>query len=230
MAEAHPQVGIVGAYELEGDSVSLGGLPYPSTEVPGREACRLYFIKERYLFGTPTSLLMRSELISSRVPFYEERHAPFEDAHVCFDLLRTCTFGFVHQVLTYSRRDNQSMLAGIGPFGGLLFFRFAVVVSHGRNYLSAEEYDRCFKGAEGEYFLSLGKAALRGKSPEFWEFHRNALASIGYSLDWRLLGKWILMAALEYVGNPKRTLESLWAPRNKTLSTASDGQRELKSQ
>ena len=232
VAEAHPRVGIVGAYALEGDSVSLDGLPYPSTEVLGRDACRLYFMKEIYLFGTPTSLLMRSDLIRSRVPFYEEKLAPFEDAHVCFDLLMTCNFGFVHQVLTYSRRDNSSMLSKIGPFSGLGFCRFSVVVTHGRNYMSAEEYHHCFKVAENEYFVILGKAALRRKSPEFWTFHRNALASMGYSLDWRLLRKWIVMAALEYIGNPKSTLESLWALRSRTLSDASDpsGRRELKAQ
>jgi len=221
VAEAHPGVGVVGAYALEGDSVSLDGLPYSSTEVLGRDACRLYLLKEIYLFGTPTSLLMRSDLIRSRVPFYEERHAPFEDVHVCFDLFRTCNFGFVHQVLTYSRRDNQSILSQVGPFSGLLFFRLSVVVTHGRNYMSGEEYDHTLKLAESEYFLTLGKAALRGQSTEFWTFHRNALASIGYCLDWRLLIKWVLMAALEFVGNPKCTLESVWALRRKKLAEAS---------
>ena len=89
LGEAHPKVGIVAAYELEGGWVSLDGLPYPSLEVPGRDVGRLYFLNHIYLFGTPTSLLLRSELVRSRNPFYEERHAPFEDAHVCFELLRT---------------------------------------------------------------------------------------------------------------------------------------------
>ena len=75
LAEAHPKVGIVSAYELEGDHASLGGLPYPSPEVEGREVGRLYFQKNIHLFGTPTSLLMRSDLVRSRDPFYDERHA-----------------------------------------------------------------------------------------------------------------------------------------------------------
>ena len=36
-----------------------------------------------------------------------------EDSHVCFDLLRNWNFGFVHQVLTYSRRDNVSIVSHI---------------------------------------------------------------------------------------------------------------------
>jgi glycosyltransferase involved in cell wall biosynthesis len=207
VAEAHPSVGIVGAYELAGESVDMDGLPYPSTEVSGRDICRLYFLKNKYVFGTPTSLLMRSDRVRSRVPFYEERYAPFEDAHACFDLLRDCNFGFVHQVLTYSRRDNQSLLSRIRSFGFLLLSRLTIVVGHGKHYLSEQEYHRCVKDAERQYFLFLGRSALRNRSKAFWQFHRSGLASVNYSLDWRLLGKWIPLAVLEYVGNPKRTPE-----------------------
>jgi glycosyltransferase involved in cell wall biosynthesis len=199
VAEAHPSVGIVGAYDLEGDCVTMDGLPYPSPEVSGRDACRLYFIKHKYFFGTPTSLLMRTELIRVRDTFYEERYAPFEDAHVCFDLLKTWNFGFVHQVLTYSRRDNESVLSRIVPFGFLLFSRFAIVIAHGRDYLSTEEYNWCFKNAERQYFLYLARCAckLDRMSRDFWDLHRTALASIDYVLDWRLLAKWIPRALLE---------------------------------
>lgn len=203
VAEVHPKVGIVGAYELEGDHVSLDDLPYPSTEVSGREIGRLYFLKRSYLFGTPTSLLMRSDLVRSRVPFYEERYSPFEDAHVCFELLRTSNFGFVHQVLTFSRRDNDSAISRILPFGFLRFSRYSMVLAHGKDFLSEKEYEAVFDDATRRYFLFLGKAALRGKGPEFWAFHRAGLASIGQRLDAKLLWKWRFLALLDYLGNPK---------------------------
>ena len=222
LAEAHPSVGIVSAYELEGDHASLGGLPYPSPEVSGREVCRLYFLKYALLFGTPTSLLMRSELVRSRNPFYEERHAPFEDFHLCFDALRTWNFGFVHQVLTYSRRDNESMLSRIRPFQFELFSRFATIVVHGRTYLSEDEYQACFKVAERNYFYFLGLSAIEGRSRAFWEFHRERLASIGYSIDFALMAKWILIVLLDHIGNPKRTLEYMW-PRRKGIFSAASG-------
>ncbi len=211
VAEAHPTVGIVAAYELQGDCVFLNGLPYPSPEVSGRDVCRLYFLKDKYLFGTPTSLLMRSDLIRSRIPFYEERFSPFEDAHACFDLLRTWNFGFVHQVLTYSRRDNESILSRLQPLGFFLFSRLAIVVAHGRDYLSPEEYYRCLEEAEGRYFLYLSKCAcaLRGMSQEFWKLHRNALASIQYDLDWQLLAKYVPRALLE------KTWDAFWVRWNR---------------
>jgi len=199
LAEAHPSVGIVAAYQFEGDEVLLNGLPYPSPEVSGRDACRLYFLKNKYLFGSPTSSLIRSEAVRSRQPFYDERHAPFEDAHVCFDLLRTWNFGFVHQVLTCSRCDNNGLLSQMRPFAFWLFARFSFVVEHGRHYLSAAEYARCYKQVEREYFLYLATSAcaVHPQAPEFWEFHRQALTSIDYVLDWKKLARWFPRAVIE---------------------------------
>jgi glycosyltransferase involved in cell wall biosynthesis len=200
VAEAHPSVGIVSAYQLEGEHVALDGLPYPSPQVSGRETCRLYFLNERYLFGTPTSLLLRSELIRSRHPFYDERYAPFEDGHACFDILKTWNFGFVHQVLTYTRVDEQSLVAKARTAGLLHFFRFSAVLVHGRDFLSEAEYERCLKDAERPYFLHLTRCALRGSDREFWELHRDKLASVNYPFHRRRLWKWI----------PRVVLQKMW--------------------
>jgi len=136
---------------------------------PRSPAGRLYFLKGTYVFGTPTSLLLRPELIRSREPFYDERYAPFEDGHAFFDLLKTRDFSFVHQVLTYSRRDNESTISRVHSFGLEPFLHLSMLVAQGREYLSWEEYDRCLKHAERQYFLYLSKCvcALRHQSAEF---------------------------------------------------------------
>jgi glycosyltransferase involved in cell wall biosynthesis len=201
VAEAHPRVGIVAAYELEGEEVRLDGLPYPSPEVSGRDASRLYFLRNKYLFGTPTSLLLRSDLVRSRDPFYDERYWPFEDGHACFDLLKTCNFGFVHQVLTFSRRDNESTISKLRFFGLELFLHFSMLVAHGRDYLTEEEYCRCLTRVERDYFGYLSKNACAFHHEKaFWEFHRKGMASVNYPLDWRLLAPWI----------PRAIIEKLW--------------------
>jgi len=220
VAEAHPKVGFIAAYELERSWVSLDGLPYPSPEVSGREVCRLFFLENMNLFGSPTSLLMRSEMVRARNPFYEERHAPFEDAHVCFDLLETWNYGFVHQVLTYSRRDNDSFLLRMRPFKFRLFSRLAKILAHGRKYLTDDEYRYFLKDAENKYFFFLAKSAIQGKDQKFWQWHRERLASIGYTLNSGFMAKWISLVLLDYLGNPKRTIEYLW-PRRKRFFSAS---------
>jgi glycosyltransferase involved in cell wall biosynthesis len=216
IAEGHPEVGIVGAYQLEGNEVSLDGLPYPSPNLSGQDVCRLYFFSSVYLFGTPTSLLLRSEVIRSREPFYEERYAPFEDGHACFDLLKKWNYGFVHQVLTYSRRDNESILLRLRPFNFHRLLPISMLVTHGKDFLSREEFDRCLRTVEREYFVYLARCAcsFHGRSKEFWDFHRRGLAVIKYSLNWRLLAKWVPRALVEKMFD---TFWQLWdkdsAPR-----------------
>lgn len=220
LAEAHPRVALVAAYELEGDHASLGGLPYPSPEVAGWDIGRLYFEKNIPLFGTPTSLMMRSEVVRSRNPsFYDERHAPFEDSFVCFDLLRTWNYGFVHQVLTFSRRDNESILAGIRTYSFELFCRLAKVLAHGDYYLTQEEFPWYLKDAERKYFYFLGESALQGRDAAFWKFHKDRMASINYDLNSRLMTKWLVIVLFDWAGNPKRTFEYLW-PRRRRLFEA----------
>ena len=222
LAEAHPKVGIVSAYELEGDHPSLGGLPYPSPEVPGRDICRLYFVRNIPLFGTPTSILMRSEFVRSRNPsFYDECHAPFSDFFVCLEALRTWNFGFVHQVLTYSRRDNESTLSRIRPYSFELFCRLAKLVAYGGYYLTEEEYPAYVKDAERRYFFFLGTSALQGRDSKFWQFHRERLASINYNLNFLFMVRWISIVLLDWLGNPKRTCEYLWPRRHRLLEAGS---------
>jgi glycosyltransferase involved in cell wall biosynthesis len=199
VAETHSSVGIVAAYRLEGDKIDLDGLSYLSNKFSGREVGRLYFLNGTYLFGSPTSILMRSEVIRSRNPFYDERYAPFEDGHVCFDVLQAWDFGFVHQVLTYSRWDNGGIMSRMCEFKHGPFLQLSMLVAHGKDYLSRQEYNWCLKRAEREYFMQLTKAAcaLRPESREFWKFHRRGLASINYNLDFKTLARWLPRAVVE---------------------------------
>jgi len=72
VAEEHPSVGIVGAYGFRGRQVMWAGLPFPGSLISGTEVCRKLFLENLYVFGTPHSLLFRSDLVRSRDPFYNE--------------------------------------------------------------------------------------------------------------------------------------------------------------
>jgi len=202
-AEAHPTVGMVGAYQLLGQWVGLIGLPYPAPAVTGREIARLYFFKNRYLFGTMTSLIFRADLVRARQPFLEERLWPCEDAHTCFDLLKSSDYGFVHKVLTYTRRDNDSIITPMLTYNLELFSRMAFVVSHGKDFLSEQEFNECFRSTERQYFQFLAKSALgkQRKDPDFWKFHREGMESVGRPLRRWAVGKHIPRAILEKIWN-----------------------------
>src|SRR5918912_579836 len=72
VARANTSVGIVGSYSLYDSRVECDRLPYPSTVLSGRELCRSTLLGDLYLFLSPTCLLIRSDLIRNREPFYNE--------------------------------------------------------------------------------------------------------------------------------------------------------------
>jgi len=180
VAEAYPLVGIVGAYRLDEDRVGLDGLPYLSTVVPGRELCRLILLGGPWVFGSPTSLLIRSDIVRSREAFYDESilHA---DTEVCFDILQDWDFGFVHQVLTFTRRHNESLTSFTNSFNTRRLANFMILLKYGPTYLGNEYEERLEQEAESYYrFLARSVFGLKGR--EFWNFHGHELKKLGHPL------------------------------------------------
>lgn len=179
VAEAHPSVGIVSAYRLNENWVDLDGLPYPSTFMPGREICRMSLLKHHlHVFGSPTSLLLRADLIRSRPTFYNESnfHA---DTEACYDLCQQADFGFVHQVLTYTRRHNESMTSLTNRFNTRLANWLLVMKKYGPVYLSQEEYRQRLEEKIQAYHEFLARSIFELREKEFWDYHKKALQELG---------------------------------------------------
>lgn len=110
VAEAYPSVGVVSAHQQFGQQVRITGLPYGKRLVAGTEACRQFLLDKLLLFGSPTSVLYRADLVRTRNPFYLETDM-FADFEVCFALLAKSDLGFVHELLTFSRPRAASVAA-----------------------------------------------------------------------------------------------------------------------
>src|ERR1700732_1234552 len=172
VAEANPSVGIVGAYGLQGVEVRWTGLPYPSSRTDGRDLCRRFFLDDVYVFGTPQSLLYRSDLVRGHDPFFNEASL-HSDREICFDLLRNCDFGFVHQVLTFSR-ERPGSLTDVGQrLNTSVGARLYELVTFGPAYLTPGEYGSCLSKLVDEYynFLAVSKM-LGGRDAAFWKYHK----------------------------------------------------------
>lgn len=173
--ENHASVGIVGAYGLADQRVLWTGLPYPSSRIRGHEICRQRLLGGPYVFGSPTSLLFRSDLVRSRDPFYDESNIQ-ADSETCFELLKDCDFGFVHQVLTFSRDDRPgSRLVSSRKLNTAAAGVLHELVKYGPHYLTPEEYDSRLKVATSRYYEFLASVFLRRRSREFWDYHRRSL-------------------------------------------------------
>ena len=195
VAEANPSVGIVGSYRLEENRVTLDGLPYPSPVVSGREICRLTLLADLYVFGSPTSLLIRSDLIRSRAAFYDESIIQ-ADKKACFEILQHTDFGFVHQVLTYTRRHNESMTSLIHRFNTRQLGKLIYLVRYGPVFLTEAEYRMRFQREFANYYRFLARSAFEFREREFWNYHQATLKKLGYPLSRIRLAKAVLLSLL----------------------------------
>lgn len=209
VADAHPSAGMVGAYTLIERNLYLDGLPYPSALVPGREVCRRFLLDGLYVWGSPTATLLRADLVRSRNPFYDER-SPLEDVDICFELLGQADFGFVHQVLTFTRRENESLMSGLKHFGVLVLARMMASEKYGPLFLTPDEQRRRRREVSREYYALLGEAIVRRRPPQFWELHRKGLEAAGTRLsEWRA-GWHALVCLARLILNPWDTATRLW--------------------
>jgi glycosyltransferase involved in cell wall biosynthesis len=208
LAEEHPSVGIVSAYCLEGTRVMWAGLPYERTVIPGREVCRRHLLEGLYLSGSATSVLYRADAVRSRNPFYNDAHI-HADTEVGFELLKKSDFGFVHQILTFTRVRPGSLTTIASDRSSYLPGTLHILKMYGQDYLTGEEFEGCMNGHMAQYYRFLGKSLLLGRDKEFWDYHKRQLAEAGIGLS-RVR---VIRAALENLCmatlNPRDTVEKL---------------------
>jgi glycosyltransferase involved in cell wall biosynthesis len=208
LAEKNPQVGIVSSYQMAGTQVAGAGLPYSCSVISGRELCRLQLLKGYFFFGSPSALLFRGVIVRSRARFFDES-ALHSDTEVCYSLLQQWDFGFVHQILTFCRMDNEGLTTSIKSFIPHGLDKFIVLLKYGREYLEEAEYESSIKLFRARYFRQVSRSLFFPNGWKQYTYHRNGLKSIGYNLSLLRLAPSILIEFLDMILNPKKTAGQL---------------------
>lgn len=168
--EEHPTVGIVSAYRLEGKHISLDGLPFPSHFNSGKEIARRYLLNGTSFFGSPSSLLIRSDLIRKRENIYKESHMA-SDTTACIDLLQESDFGFVHKVLTFTRCHEMSLSNNEAKQSyAFMHSRLSTLLTYGPVFLNDDEFKKRLTFEINKYYILLARNLFENKSIE--EFNR----------------------------------------------------------
>ena len=153
--------------------------------VAGRDACRRLLLDGAYVFGSPTSVLYRADLVRGRDPFFLELESGyFEDAELCFEVLEQAKFGFIHQILTYTRLDNESSFRSAERFAFKPLSIYIMTKKYGQRYLSDSEFRCCLPRAERDYYGMLASSLFKGRGSGFWRYHTRGFELAGDRLDW----------------------------------------------
>jgi glycosyltransferase involved in cell wall biosynthesis len=205
LAEAHPSVGLVGSYRIIGDFVSYG-LPYPTSAISGREICRKYLDGDNDVFGTPSSVLIRSDLVRRREALFNEKNVSADKEAEC-DILQDSDFGFVHQVLTYSRVHGEQAGSSLYRNNGFIIGKIHTFRRLGHLFFEKEEYERRLEKWMRDYYRILGGSALRMRGRKYWQYQRETLEAIGDKLDYFRIFRAALLEVMDALLNPKSTAE-----------------------
>lgn len=220
LADANENVGLVSAYRLEEDHVSLDRLPPGAPCLPGsdtfimegKHVARATLQKKASVLGSPTSVLIRSSLVSNSTPFYTDEflHA---DKDACLRVLQETDFGFVKQVLTYTRRHNESVTSLTNSLDTRRQENLLMLKKHGQALLSDAELERTQTRELIDYYNFLARKVGTGAGQVFWDSHRKVLETAGYPFSrWRLT-----RAVLRHWANPVSALKGY---REATVSDA----------
>jgi glycosyltransferase involved in cell wall biosynthesis len=220
LAEAHPSIGLVSAYQLQGARVGLGGLADAVT--PGREVARASLLGLLSVFGGATAHMIRADFMRCRDPFYEESNL-HADTAACYDILQTSDFGFVHDVLTFSRAHRGSLTVSVARrLNTYLLGHLKILRTYGAVYLTPEEYDAALTQRLETYYRFLARAILTPGGREIWRYHRDGLCELGLPISRPRLAHALLRQAGRVVASPRTELPKvvrlLHAPAGDDLS------------
>lgn len=205
VAEAYPTVGMVSSYTLRDSKVVFDGLPYGNSFWDGREVCRRYLLDDVYVFGGPSSSLIRAKVLREKRPFYNPRiyHG---DVDAYLDIMQRYDFGYVYQVLSFQRRQSRAsttpLLERVVPAPAR---KVDFLKRFGRIYLTPEESERRLRQAEHAYYSMLGQAVFEFRGKEFWDFQRHRAADSDTGINnWRV-ARHAFYHILDVVLNPLNT-------------------------
>lgn len=199
-SEANPAVSLVCANRLDGDQIGLKGLPESRSVFPAAEIARRFFDHEsRDIFGSPTSYFLRAEPVRAHPPFFNPRNI-YADSEACIKILRDGDFGFIHEVLTFTRRPADSQT----PRSHYLRVGFPsylwVMKNHGAFFLDEGEMRTLIRKHLRLYYQVMARdLILLRRNKEYWAFHFRSLREVGYPFS-----PFRLLAALSQLPGEKR--------------------------
>ena len=203
-------MGIVSAYRLEEDKISLDRLPQDAPLVPGEDTftmngqkvARAILRDKASVLGSPTAFMIKSNLVRNGERFFLEEYL-HADKDACLRLFQTCDFGFVRQVLTFTRRHNESVTSLTNRLDTRRQENLLLLEKYGPGMLPESEYRSSVARELRSYYDFLAQNLGTGVGQEFWVSHRQILHAAGHPFSRSKL----LVAMLRRWTNPRSALK-----------------------
>jgi glycosyltransferase involved in cell wall biosynthesis len=172
-------IGVISAYQRWGDVVHLVGVPYGQNVFSGKAILRRTLLGGPNVTGNPTAVMYRTRVLTDRPDFFELGLA-HADTEAAYRVLGGWDLGFVHQVLTYARRQPGSRIGRVERVTTGIAEDVLFLVRYGPTALGAD-YRRTLRNRLQHlvrFHLTQSLRLARLSDSEFFEFHAAAAEKI----------------------------------------------------
>jgi glycosyltransferase involved in cell wall biosynthesis len=172
IASTSESIGMISAYQRWGDAVHLVGVPYDQTVFSGKNILRQSLLGGPNVTGNPTALLYRTQVLAEQPNFFELGLA-HADTEAAYRVLSGWDLGFVHQVLTYARRQPGSRMGRVERVTTGISEDVLFLVRYGPTTLGAD-YRRTLRDLLQHlvrFHVTQSLRPARLSDSEFFEFH-----------------------------------------------------------
>src|SRR5262245_20283856 len=121
------------------------------------------------------------------------------------EILAYWDFGFVHQVLSFSRVDDESITASIVRFVPYSLDRYVTTQRYASVFLEPREASFLRRKSRRVYYRVLAKAAIQLREPAYWRYHQVGLKVLKETINWPYLVLQIGLTSLWLALNPGMT-------------------------
>jgi glycosyltransferase involved in cell wall biosynthesis len=200
----NPSAGVISGYRLIEDTVYQAGVHASQELLSGQDAARRFLMRGEFPFGTPSTVLYRSDVVRATPAFYREDRI-YHDTNAMLRILAGHDLGFVHQVVNFQRFQEESITFRLQDLRSPQLDRYVHVIEFGSLFLSPEELHDSKGAARRAVYAGMVKHWLtsrRSGSDEFWAFQRRGLEPIGERIRPLYLADGGATALREMLANP----------------------------
>ena len=202
LGESHPTAGIIGSLADADGQIWGEGLNADQACFSGSDLTRQVLQGKAYPFLAPVALLIRSEAVRARTPFYGPEIQA--DISALYEVLRDWDFAMAHEVLTYVRLHDDNISAQeAAPLNRFLITNMDLLLTYGPEVMTDSDFQRTLDGRLDDYYRFLARAKLEGRDEEFWRYHQQSMQAFDLPIQPARLRAAVLRKSLR---NPRSVL------------------------
>lgn len=211
VALEHPSVGLVGSLRQRGDYVECEGLPRDREVFSGTEVARLFMAQKVFALA-PSSGMIRADLVRGRYPTFYPQQFLHADLAVYLDLLDRVDFGFVHEILCFSRTHDASVTVTVAERNQTLMREWLTFLQeYGPRYFKPEELAELERLHLRRYYRLLVRGAVSGRGSAYLKYHLAGLRAARHPPTAFGLSRAVAAEVADAITHPRKLYRHLLA-------------------